>query len=150
MYLRAAEALKPQFKNGRFISPALSGRYRRLLRKEFLLVNLPLSPLEGVKEPKRNPRHKMPKGHKWEAKKLEHLKKVKESLLKADEEEKKYREKRLEGREYGGMDLVVKKASPSMFSLLKDPTKYVPGLAKGAKFGKSKKGKEDEDDYLDE
>lgn len=147
MYLKAAEALKPQFKNGKFYGPALSGRYRSLLRKQFLMVNLNLSTLEGFKEPKKNPRHKMPKGHKFEKKKLEHLKKVQESLSKADEEEQKYRLKRLNQRDYGGIDEAVKKASPSMFALLKDPSKYVPGISKG----RVKKAEKDSgDDVLDD
>lgn len=108
LYLNLTRATQRRKFGNKWISPALSGRYRNMLNKEFRKKGLPVL-TELPKDDSKNPRHKKPKGTKHQLfKKSMMEQKIKSLLPKADEEITKYRQQKLNEREYGGLNLFMK------------------------------------------
>jgi len=120
MYLTFDKAFPSAVVNGRRWAPALKGKYRAQLTKEFKVVGLP--PLfNPPKDDSKNPRHKKPKGSKYD---LLHAKmrheKISNALLKADDEILKYRQESLNRRKYRGLDRVIKEVMPDWADLVRE------------------------------
>jgi len=120
IYLTLDRAFQPVTKTRSWFPPALKGKYRAQLTKEFKVVGLP--PLfNPPKDDSKNPRHRKPKGSKYEIlhAKMRH-EKVSNALLKADDEILKYRQEALNRRKYRGLDRVIKEVMPDWADLVRE------------------------------
>ncbi len=120
MYLNLDKAFQPVIKNRKWYPPALKGKYRAMLTKEFKVAGLP--PLfNPPKDDSKNPRHKKPKGSKYELlhEKMRH-EKISNAILKADEEILKYRQESLNRRKYRGFDRIVKEVMPDWADMVRE------------------------------
>ncbi len=113
LYISIPQAIKPQFVNGKWHRSLLSGRYKNLLKRTFKMHGLPWI---YDTEAKRNPRHKMPKGHSYVHEKPIRLAKIKKALENNAELELKLRQEKLNNKRLSGLDKVIKHALPSFMS----------------------------------
>ena len=120
IYLTLDRAFQPVTKTRSWFPPALKGKYRAQLTKEFKVVGLP-SLFNPPKDDSKNPRHRKPKGSKYEIlhAKMRH-EKVSNALLKADDEILKYRQEALNRRKYRGFDRVIKEVMPDWADLVRE------------------------------
>lgn len=132
------EAFTPRKTHGKWISAPISSRYKAMLRKEFLMANVPW-PLEKPK--KMNPRDKKPKGHKAEQLKIIRLERIKKSLTTSDEAMLKYRQDRLNNRRLRGLDLMVSQVIPAWLKFDREEYEEKEKEAKD----RAKMGSDDED-----
>jgi len=106
-----------------------------------------------TKEPKRNPRHKAPKGNSFVHEKPLRLAKIKKALENNAELELKLRQERLNGRKLGGLDKLIKQAVPSFMTAKREvnietadsETEIVSSLGlsrKGPKYAERKREEE--------
>lgn len=108
LYLNLTRATQRRKFGNKWVSPALSGRYRSMLNKEFRKKGLPVI-TQKPNDDSKNQRHKRPKGTKHQLfKKTMIQQRIMSLLPKADEEITKYRQEKLNEREYGGLDLFMK------------------------------------------
>ena len=134
------EAFAPIKSKGKYSRPAISGRYQAMLRKEFIMANVPW-PFE--KPEKSNPRNKKPKGHKAEQLKIIRLEKIKKSLTTTDESMLKYRQDRLNNRKLRGLDSIFSQVIPAWMKF--DREEYEEAQ-KEAENKKNAAGSDDDDD----
>jgi len=104
------EAFVPNKIKGKWLRPMISSRYQAMLKKEFIMANVPW-PIEKLE--KSNPRNKKPKGHKTEQLKIIKLEKIKKALSTNDDAMLKYRQERLNNRRLTGLDNVGSQVIPA-------------------------------------
>jgi len=109
-----SELISPSLVNGRWRPPALSGRLRGVLKKEFAIRGLewPAPAKQKFVSPsyvKKDPFERVPKGHKFERERLARFEKIKQNLAKMPKMVEDYRrQKRLERSKdlYKGADIM--------------------------------------------
>jgi hypothetical protein len=108
LYLTLEKATQRKRIFNKQIAPALTGRHRNVFYKELRKRGLPVI-TEAPKDDSKNQRHKKPKGHKHQLYQKSLMEeKIKSLLPKADEEIIKYRQEKLNDREYGGHHMFMK------------------------------------------
>lgn len=136
------DAFLPQLVKGKWMRPAISGRYRQVLKKEFRAAGVPWVLDSGKQNTvKINPRNKKPKGHKAEQLKIIKLEKIKKSLLNTDEAMLKYRQERLNNRRLKGNDIMFSQTIAGWMNF--DREAYFESQ-KEAQKAKEKMGSDDE------
>ena len=119
IYLDLKKSFNPVKKGVVWHPPLLSGKYRRRLIKEFRKVNLPLF-FTKIKTNEKNNYQKKPKDSKYEIfEKPEKEQRIRNALLKADEEILKHRQTFLNNRKYKGVDRMFQEIMPDWADLAK-------------------------------
>ena len=105
-YMTLSEAMKPQFVNGVWKKAALGGRYRNVLRKEFLKAGVPWE----FEQPKsaRHPFHRAPKGNKDQRTKKERVERIIKALERQPEIQLEHRKKIAKEKPLTGLDYLAK------------------------------------------
>ena len=120
MYLHLNQAFKP-IKEGKFWKGSmLSGRYKHLLVKEFRKVDLPTFMVDSPKN-KKKIRDEIPTDKKAQAEaKLLRIEKIKQNLIKSDEEILKYRREKINKRRMKGLDRAMSEMIPEFMELSRE------------------------------
>ncbi len=138
LYMPLPQAFKPNLVNGRWHRPLISARYRNMLKYHFRANAVPWT--YENKEAKVNPRHKAPKGHKFERERPIKLAKIKKALENQPEQILKYRQEAINNRKLTGIDYAIKMAVPS-FLVHRTPEMESGQMASRANVNKYKKKK---------
>ena len=113
-----AKAIKPQKVDGQWLGAQISGRYKSVVKKEYIKAGVPWV-YEPEKNEEINPRHKQPKRPKFMRNKSVRLSELKSLVQRNDQIVNDYRQEFLNNRRYRGTARFVKEFAPSWMSYLR-------------------------------
>jgi len=138
LYMPLPQAFRPALVNGKWHRPTIGARYRNMLKYHFKANAVPWT--FDHKERGINPRHKEPKGHKFERERPIKLAKIKKALENQPEMVLKYRQDAINNRKLTGIDHAIKMTTPS-FLVHRTPETEATNIIAKAAVNKYKKKK---------
>jgi hypothetical protein len=119
IYLNLNTAFKVQREGKRHLSPALRAKYRRYLTNEFRKVDLPIF-FNPPKTNENNQYQKKPKAKKYDLNaRRDREDRIRQAILKADDELLKHRQNFLNNRRYRGVDRMMQEVFPDWMDIVR-------------------------------